>query len=107
ILRIAEVEAGETRRYFNSVDLTALTIELAESYAPALQDDGSTLLWSVEPGLKVLGDHELLSQAAINLIENAQRHTPPGTVVRMTLVAAGASVCLQVADNGPGVAKTD
>jgi signal transduction histidine kinase len=107
ILRIAEVEAGETRRYFNSVDLSALTMELAESYAPALQDDGSTLLWSVEPGLKVLGDHELLSQAAINLIENAQRHTPPGTVIRLTLVAAGASICLQVADNGQGVAKAD
>ena len=107
ILRIAEVEAGETRRYFASVDLSVLTIELAESYAPALQDRGRTLLWSIEPGLKVLGDRELLAQAAINLIENAQRHTPQDTVVRLTLVGAGDAVCLQLVDNGPGVASAD
>lgn len=107
ILRIAEVEAGETRRYFASVDLSALTNELAESYAPALQDQGRTLLWSIEPGMRVLGDRELLAQAAINLIENAQRHTPDGTVVRLTLVRAGDFVCLQVVDNGLGVATAD
>jgi hypothetical protein len=107
ILRIAEVESGETRRYFTIVDLSALTTELAESYAPALQDNGATLLWSVEPDLKARGDRELLAQAAINLIENAQRHTPPGTVIRLTLVGAGDWLCLQVVDNGPGVATSD
>ncbi|MGE5562467.1 MAG: ATP-binding protein [Bacillota bacterium] len=107
ILRIAEVEAGETRRYFSTVDMSALTAELAESYAPAVQDQGRTLLWSVKPDLKVLGDRELLAQAAANLIENAQRHTPPGTLIRVTLAEAGGSVCLQVIDNGPGVATAD
>ena len=107
ILRIAEVEAGETRHYFTSVDLSALTTELAESYAPAVQDNGATLLWSIEPDLKALGDRELLAQAAINLIENAQRHTPPGTVIRLTLVGAGDWLCLQVVDDGPGVATSD
>jgi signal transduction histidine kinase len=107
ILRIAEVEAGETRRYFTVVDLGALTTELAESYGPALQDHGHTLLWSIEPNVSVLGDRELLAQAGINLIENAQLHTPPGTVVRLTLVTAGRWVCLQVIDNGPGVATAD
>ncbi|MEO8454987.1 MAG: HAMP domain-containing sensor histidine kinase [Sphingomicrobium sp.] len=107
ILRIAEVEAGETRRYFTAVDLTALTTELAESYAPAVQDHGRTLLWSIEPGLQVLGDRELLAQAAINLIENAQRHTPEGTVIRLTLVAANHWACLRVIDDGPGVATAD
>jgi signal transduction histidine kinase len=107
ILRIAEVEAGETRRYFTKVDLSALTTDLAESYAPAILDDGHTLLWSIEPNLAVTGDRELLAQAAINLIENAQRHTPTGTVIRLTLVSAGDSVCLQVVDNGPGVTTAD
>lgn len=107
ILRIAEVEAGETRRYFTDVDLTLMTSELAESYAPAVQDSGRTLLWSIEPDLHVIGDRELLAQAAINLIENAQRHTPPGTVIRLTAVAAGDAVCLQIVDDGPGVATAD
>ena len=107
ILRIAEVEAGETRRYFTTVDLSGLATELAESYAPAIQDHGSTLLWSIEPDLSVFGDRELLAQAAINLIENAERHTPGGTVIRLTLVVAGSTICLAVTDNGPGVATAD
>ena len=107
ILRIAEVEAGETRRYFTMVDVSALTTELAESYAPAVEDQGRNLLWSVEPCLEVLGDRELLAQAAINLIENAQRHTPSGTVIRLTLSGVGHHVCLQVVDNGPGVGPAD
>jgi signal transduction histidine kinase len=107
ILRIAEVEGGETRRFFASVDMSALANELAESYAPAIQDGGRALLWSVEPDLTVTGDRELLAQAAINLLENAQRHTPEGTLIRLTLVEVGEFVCLQVVDNGPGVSKAD
>jgi signal transduction histidine kinase len=107
ILRIAEVESGETRRLFGTVDLAALVTELAESFAPPFADDGRTLLWSVELGLAAEGDRELIAQAVINLLENAQRHTPAGTVIRLTLVAVGDLACIRVVDNGPGVPRRD
>jgi signal transduction histidine kinase len=107
ILRIAEVESGETRRFFRPVDLSALVTELAESFAPAVQDEGGTLLWSIKPGLTIEGDRELLAQAVINLLENAQRHTPKGTVIRLTLAATSRVVFVQVRDDGPGVPKAD
>jgi signal transduction histidine kinase len=107
ILRIAEVESGQTRRLFGSVDLSLLVADLAESYAPAIEDGGRTLFWSVEPGIHVQGDRELLAQAVINLLENAQWHTPPSTMIRLTLVIAGTRVFVQVVDNGPGVPKAD
>jgi signal transduction histidine kinase len=53
------------------------------------------------------GDRELIAQAAANLLENAQRHTPVGTLIRLTLTAVGNHLCLQVNDNGPGVSKSD
>ena len=107
ILRIAEVEGGETRRHFTPVDLSLLVSELAESFAPSFEDLGRTLLWSVEESLSIEGDRELLAQAMINLLENAQRHTPVASIVRLTLVSAGQLVCMQVVDNGPGVPKSD
>jgi signal transduction histidine kinase len=107
ILRIAEVESGETRRFFAEVDLSALTLDLAQSYAPSIRDQGRELLWSIEPGLTLTGDRELIAQAAANLLENAQRHTPVGTLIRLTLTAVGNHLCLQVNDNGPGVSKSD
>ncbi|MCA1654279.1 MAG: HAMP domain-containing protein, partial [Sphingomonadales bacterium] len=75
ILRIAEVESGETRRLFAPVDISLLATQLAETFAPAVRDDGRNLLWSIEPRVSVLGDRELISQAGANLLENAQHHT--------------------------------
>lgn len=107
ILRIAEVESGETRRHFKPVNLSELAEELAESYGPAIEDRGRTLRWSVEPGLAVIGDRELLSQAAINLLENAQQHTPSGSSINLDAVTTGEMVQLRVVDSGPGVPEAD
>ena len=107
ILRIAEIESGETRRLFAPVDMSLLATELSETYAPAVRDGGRNLLWLIEPNLTIDGDRELIAQAGANLIENAQLHTPPATLIRLTLVSAGTHICLQVSDNGPGVAKAD
>lgn len=107
ILRIAEVESGETRRFFGAVDLSALATELSESFAPSVEDHHRSLLWSIEPNVNVKGDRELLAQAFINLLENAQRHTPEGTVIRIALTATELVVCFTVRDNGPGVPTAD
>jgi len=107
ILRIAEVEAGQTRRFFETVNLSELATELAESFAPSVQDEQRTLLWSIEPGVRVEGDRELLAQAFVNLLENAQRHTPPGTIIRIALVEGNGRSCFTVRDDGPGVPKSD
>jgi signal transduction histidine kinase/ABC-type multidrug transport system ATPase subunit len=52
----------------------------------------------------VWADHDRLCQVVVNLVENAVRHTPPGTAVRMALTeGAGGTVELRVIDDGPGL----
>jgi signal transduction histidine kinase len=62
-------------------------------------------LWC-DPGLKAMwGDHDRLEQVFVNLIDNALRHTPPGTPVRVQ-AAAGQSpgtVEIRISDEGPGI----
>lgn len=106
ILRIAEVESGHIRSTFAPVDLSFLVAEVTESYAPAVADGGRTLEWSIARGVLVEGDRELLAQALVNLIENAQRHTPVGTTILVELIADNATI-LRVSDNGPGVPEPD
>jgi signal transduction histidine kinase len=103
ILRIAEIEGGQIRQTFTPVDLSLLAFELADSYAPAVAEGGRTLTANVQPGIVVLGDRELLAQALVNLVENAQSHTPPGTKIEICVEGRGQSVTLAVADGGPGV----
>ncbi|QCB95274.1 ATP-binding protein [Cellulomonas shaoxiangyii] len=51
----------------------------------------------------VLADPVLLERVVVNLLANAHRHAPPGTRVRLTTSALGASVEIRVVDHGPGI----
>ena len=108
ILRISEVEGGALKRGFTLVDVSRLADDLHEAYGPAVTDGGRSIESRIEPGLKVRGDRELIAQALINLLDNAQRHTPLGTRIELAAQASGAdTVALTVADNGPGVPEKD
>ncbi|MDB5706690.1 MAG: sensor histidine kinase [Sphingomonas bacterium] len=107
ILRISEVEAGALARTFAPIDLSDLLTDLCDSYAPAISDGGRSLGCEIDPGIGVHGDRELIAQAVINLLDNAQRHTPPGTHIVLAVDANEDTVRLSVADDGPGVARAD
>jgi signal transduction histidine kinase len=107
LLRIAEVEAGAQRAAFRWVDLSAIVTTVAEAFAPSAEDEGRRLTAEVAPGIAVHGDRELLTQMLVNLVENALRHTPPGTQVRLLLRDQGGRAVLAVEDNGSGVPEAE
>jgi two-component system sensor histidine kinase KdpD len=45
----------------------------------------------------------LVEQLLVNVLENAARHTPPGTAVAVTAAREGSTVTIEVADRGPGL----
>ncbi|MBN1284164.1 MAG: hypothetical protein JXB47_02070 [Anaerolineae bacterium] len=49
-------------------------------------------------------DPERFRQIIANLVNNANKHTPPGTPVAIQVLRAGDDVLVQVADQGPGIA---
>lgn len=101
LLQIAQLEGGQGREHFTSVDLGALLEDMAEIYAPSAEDAGAALVCSVEGPLPVIGDRNLLSRLVANLIENAMRHAP-GTPIRLSL----AGRVLTVGDGGPGIPES-
>jgi two-component system, OmpR family, sensor histidine kinase KdpD len=48
-------------------------------------------------------DELLLEQVFINLLENAAKHTPPGTGIAVSAWTEGDNVVVEVADDGPGI----
>jgi signal transduction histidine kinase len=108
LLRIAEVEAGAQRAAFCRVDLSAVVETVADAFAPAAEDEGRRIIADISPGIAVHGDKELLTQMLVNLVENALRHTPRGTEVRLSLSRLGQrQALLVVQDNGPGVPEAE
>lgn len=108
LLRIAQVEGGIQRAAFHRVNLSQLVDTVAEAFAPAAEDEGHALVADIGPDLSVDGDQELLSQMVVNLVENAIRHTPQGSHIRVVLAAhrlnyPGSGPVLAVEDDGPGV----
>jgi two-component system, OmpR family, sensor kinase len=82
-------------------DLAQIVVEAAGELGPVSGAHEITL--DIHPA-RVLGARDELHRLTINLIENALRHTPPGTTIHVaTLTTAGGSVQLVVEDNGPGV----
>ncbi|PNU02290.1 hypothetical protein A8V01_10360 [Novosphingobium guangzhouense] len=103
LLRIAEVEAGALRQYFRMFDLSAAVARVCDSYVAVAEDSDRTLTCRLAPAVLITGDVELVSQALVNLLENALRYTPPGSRMKVVLGTEGGKVLLSVTDNGPGV----
>jgi signal transduction histidine kinase len=55
-----------------------------------------------EPAV-VSGSRDDLHRLAVNLMENAIKHTPPGTHVQAAVHRANGHVVLTVTDDGPGI----
>ena len=67
---------------------------------------GREIALSTEPAL-VAGDVVLLQRMVRNLLDNADKFSPAGTPVEVTLVTVGAAARLVVADHGPGIPPED
>ncbi len=107
ILRIAQIESGSRREGFKRVDLSAVILNVAQSFAPTAEEQGHRLTTDIEPDVRIFGDRELITQLGANLIDNAIRHSPKGSRISMTLTARDSMAVLEVSDNGPGVPASE
>ena len=103
LLRIAQIESGSRRAGFSKVDLSELLEFVATTYQPVAEDQGDRLLSEIAPGLSVSGDRGLLLQLATNLVENALRHTRPGSTIKLQLQRDGSDIVVIFADDGSGI----
>lgn len=67
---------------------------------------GHELSVDVEP-VTVVGARDDLHRVALNLMDNAIKHTPPGTRIEARLRREGDDAVLEVVDDGPGIPPED
>ena len=60
-----------------------------------------------DPAPQVTADTTLLEQALFNVLENAAKYAPEGSLVRVRVAIEGYSVVIDVADEGIGIPPDD
>ncbi len=103
LLTVNEMDAGALRLERAPLDLRTVITQAVTVVGPLLQDKGQELELDFPRPLPLVGDARLLEQVALNLLSNAQRHTPPGTRVVVSGQITDREVRLTVRDNGPGI----
>ncbi|MEY9939980.1 sensor histidine kinase [Streptacidiphilus sp. MAP5-3] len=108
LLLLARLDAGRELTH-EPVDLAPLVVDAVRDAHAAVPDHK----WEVrlpddpEAGTQVTGDEHRLHQVLVNLLANAGKHTPPGTVVTAALAVGGPTAdrhaLLTVTDDGPGI----
>lgn len=82
----------------------ALLASAATPFESLAEEAGVRLEWEVEAGLSLEGDRVLLRRALHNLLANALRHAPAGSVVHLRAWTSAEGPVLGVEDQGPGMA---
>jgi two-component system OmpR family sensor kinase len=105
LLDLSRLEAGALELRPETTDVGQLAREVAAEFTPAAAQHRSdvTLDLRREP-IELECDPERVAQVLRILLDNALRHTPPGTGVRVSAARANGNVRLEVADVGLGIA---
>jgi len=103
LLRISQIESGSRLAAFVALSLTDLLERVCEMYGPVAEDESHALVQDIQKDVWIRGDGELLTQMFSNLIENAIRHTSPGTRIMIRLCVSSDAVVASVEDDGPGI----
>ncbi len=62
---------------------------------------------SAQGDVELSADEDLIRRMLINLLENAVRHAPSGTPVRVEMTHSNGAVRVAVSDQGPGIPATE
>ncbi|MEU8466639.1 HAMP domain-containing sensor histidine kinase [Streptomyces sp. NPDC029006] len=102
LLLLARLDAGRPLR-LERTDLVPLVVDTVSDSRAAGMDHNWRLDLPDEPAL-VPADAARVQQVLVNLLGNARKHTPPGTTVTARVRRRGTWMCVDVEDNGPGIA---
>jgi two-component system, OmpR family, sensor kinase len=100
LLLLARADAGRVGAR-TRCDLAEAAGNAAAEVAPTIGE--RELRVENDRPLPVDGNPDELHRMVLNLLDNAARHTPPGSRIELRLRAEGPSAVIEVADDGPGV----
>jgi two-component system, OmpR family, sensor kinase len=103
LLDLSRLDAGQLHVESAPFDLAASARLVADEFRPLAEAGEHELRVRADDPVTTLGDAQRAQQIVRALVENALRHTPPGTPVDVSVARRGGSGALEVRDAGPGI----
>jgi len=107
LLTLARSEPGAAPAALEAVDLGELARETLAAMHPLAHDRGSELVLDAESAVVVHGERNALAALVRNLVDNAIRYSPAGSLVEVRVRNLEGAAVLQVDDAGPGIPDAD
>ena len=101
LLLLSQIEAGGANLTPRPMDLGDLIEDIGE--AARVMASGRTVLVDRDGPLPVSADRDRVTQAVMNLVDNAVRHAPIGGSIRLATRRAGADAVVSVANDGRSI----
>jgi len=108
VLDIRRIEQGRKTYQMRSCDLGQVVRETLDAYRFQLQKQGFTIEEDLAEDLPHLNiDPEAMTQALLNLLDNALKYSPDRKHVRIEMAREDGNVVIAVEDRGVGIAPRD
>ena len=103
LMDTSKIQAGRLEYVQELVDLDALLHEIAETMQQMSPTHSIVLRGGIEHAL--VGDKIRLEQVSINLISNAIKYSPAGSMVEIEMCSSSETATIRVRDQGIGIPK--
>lgn len=103
LLQIARIDSGVLREHFTPCDLALLARESVDFLEPLAEARGQRIEVALPDSLALAGDRDLLLQLLYNLLDNAIKYAPEGSVITLSGDVDAGQVRLCLRDRGPGI----
>lgn len=108
ILSFSQIEAGKKKYNFSIVDVNEITAKIYDTYDYHLTNKGFEFRYEpFNSQLKIQGDSEAISEAVINLIDNAVKYSTDNKSVIVRTGRENGFVKIEVEDKGIGISNSD
>jgi len=103
LLDIARIEAGKYTLEPTSFPLTDAIDKVLEIAEVRAKERGTTISVDVAEHVHVSADSKALEQVVLNLLDNAIKYAPAGSLVEVVARATNEHVRVEIRDRGPGI----
>jgi signal transduction histidine kinase len=105
-LMASRLESSNYDIHFEEIDFSKFVRNLVTDFIERYDHD-HTVTFDIDPNISFKGDSLALTSMINNLLENAEKYSPPNTTITLTLKTMESDIILSVFDQGNGIQGSD